>query len=250
MENAVDASKIFSKTPQNFFKHMTSFDEESQCQVLNIIQYSLLAVIPAIIILKAVKQFIPEEDDSKGSLEIAAECIAQIGFIMVAIWFSDRAIRWVPTYSSCEYTISDHFSAIIPFIIIMLTMQTKLSEKINILIERANEAWGGSQEDAVHYKGSGNVKVSQPLAGKHYPSQADHLDNSHLLPSMPGLTGMPQPQHQPQHQQHQQSPDFNQMYHSQVTSMPGAMNPVEGMGMMNQGPMAANAAIGGSFSNW
>jgi len=241
METAADASKVLSKSPEGFFKHMTNFDEESKCQVMNMLQYALLAIIPAVMILKAVKHLIPEEDESKGTLEIAAECLGQIGLLMITMWFSDRAIRWVPTYSSCEYGKFDPYSLILPLVVLMLTMQTKLGAKIGILIERAMEAWGGKQEDAVKQKASGKVIVSQPLAGQHYPSQADTLDQSQLLPSMPGMTGMPQ----------QQSPDFNQMYQNNPTPMPGAATPGEGMGMMmDQGPMAANAALGGSFSNW
>lgn len=241
MESAADTSKNLSASQEGFFKHMTSFDDESKCQVMNMIQFAILSIIPGILILKAIKHFIPEEDESKGTLEITAECVGQIALLLLAIWFSDRAIRYVPTYSDCEYLKFDPYSMILPLIILMLTMQTKLGAKISILIDRAVEAWGGKQEDVSRPKNSGKVIVSQPLAGQHYPSQADSLDQSQLLPSMPGMTGMPQ----------QQSPDFNQMYQNNVTPMPGAATPGEGMGMMmDQGPMAANAALGGSFSNW
>jgi len=245
MDSATEASKILSKSPSGFIKHMTNFDEDTKCQLLNMFQYSILSIIPVILILKAVRNFVPIEDDSKGTIEITAECIAQIALIIVTIWFSNRAIMYIPTYSGCEYTKFDAISFLLPFILILVTMQTKLGAKINILIDRAMDLWNGKKEYAVQPKTQVKVNVTQPISGQHQPSQADYLDQSQLLPSMPGMTGLPQ-QAPPQ----QKDPDFNQMYNTQSTPMPGAANPNIGYEGFNDGPMAANASLGGSFSNW
>ena len=240
METTADSSKVFNKSPEGFIKHMTSLDEDSKCQLLNMIQYSLLSIIPAVIILKAVKQFIPEEDDSKGTLEITAECVAQLVMIVVFIWFSNRLIMYIPTYSSCEYSNFDATSFILPLVILMITMQTKLGAKIGILIDRIFDSWYGRNEDAVkNQQSSGNVSITQPLAGQYNSSQADNFEHPKLLPSAPGMTSMPQ-----------QSPDFNQMYNNNPTSLPNSQTPGESFGMMENGPLAANEAIGGSFSSW
>ena len=85
------------------------------------------------------------------------------------------------------------------------------------------------------YQG-GNVKVTQPLAGHHQPSQADGMDHSQLLPSNPQLTAMPQiPSHQPQDNQGQ---NFDQMY--QQTSAPSGDQQIFE-------PMAANESFGGGM---
>ena len=49
--------------------------------MFNLLQYMVLAIIPCVIILKAVRVLVPEEDESKGSIEIVAEIIAQIAFM-------------------------------------------------------------------------------------------------------------------------------------------------------------------------
>ena len=119
-------------------------------------------------------------------------------------------------------------------------MQTKLGAKLNILAERVTEMLVGKEEapkDAKKGHHGGKVKVTQPLAGQHQPSQADFMDHSQLLPSNPQLTAMPQvPSHQPQ--QHQQGSQFDQMYQQNagVTVDPQMME-----------PMAANEAFGGMF---
>jgi len=245
MESATDVINPIKKDSEGFFKYITNIDEDSKCHLMNMIQYSVLAIIPSIAILKAVKHFIPNEDDSKGSLEISAECVAQLSMIVLGIWFFDRAIRYVPTYCGVDYKASSPESMLLPLILIMLTMQTKLGAKINILIERLLDLWHGRSSEAVRVSENMNkVNISQPFAGQHQPSQADHLDQSRLLPSAPGMTSMPQ-------MQPQKSPDFNNMYSNSQTPPPNASDPRQNVyePMSNNEPMAANM-MGGSFSTW
>ena len=244
MDSATEVTNNATKESMGFVKYVFNTDEDSKCEMMNMIQYAMLAFIPAILILKAVRVVVPEEDDSKGSIEIVAECLAQVAFIILAIYFSDKAIRFVPTYSKCDYAKGNILSILLPFVILMLTMQTKLGAKINILIERVMDMWHGRSEDAVHVN-SNNVKTTQPLAGQHQPSQADNrMDNMNLLPSTPGMTGLPTGTIPPQ-----QSPDFNQMYQSAPTPMVNANEPGQDMGGMIQEPLAANM-MGGAWSTW
>ena len=217
--------------------------------MLNLLQYALLAIIPIVIILKAVKYIIPEEDESKGSLEIFAECLGQLILILGLIWFSDKIIRYIPTYSQSEYSKFIPTNFVLPFLIILFTMQTKLGGKVNILCERLADVWHGrtaQPQKGQQQQGGGVVRVSQPLAGQHQPSQADYLDNNQLLPTNRQLTSMPAPQ-VPQQVSPQQSPNFNNMYQDNNTPLPDAATP-----NMYQEPMAANEAMGGMFggSSW
>ena len=47
-------------------------------ELLNIIQYAVLAIIPIIILLKLIKNYIPEADDDKGSLVILVEVMKDV----------------------------------------------------------------------------------------------------------------------------------------------------------------------------
>ena len=246
MEKATDVVKSVPNDATGFFKTVFNFDEDSKAEMFNLLQYMVLAIIPCVIILKAVRVLVPEEDDTKGSIEIVAEIIAQIAFMAIAMYFSNKAIRYVPTYSGSNYMGgTDLTGFMLPFMVLLLTMQTKIGAKVNILFDRLMDLWHGRSEDAVQVKdGKNNVKVSQPLAGRHAPSQADSLDNMQLLPNNPGMT-MQVPN--TTSIQPQQSPDFNLMYQNQVTPMPGAAAPG---GMESFEPMAANGMIGGAFSSW
>ena len=210
----------------NFFNYVFNFNDENKNEHLNLIQYAILAIIPIVIILKSVKTIFPEEDENKGTIEILAESVGQIIFLIITIWISDRAIKYIPTYSETNYSQFNFMHSLIPFMVIILTMQSKLGYKINILSERLCDYINGEDKSVANKKPS-NVKVTQPLANKnpiiHQPSQADYLDQSQLLPSNPQLTAMPQ-QQQPQQQQQMAPPMFNE-------------------------PMAANDSMGG-FASW
>lgn len=247
MEKATDVVKSIPNDASGFMKTVFDFDEDSKAEMFNLLQYMVLAVIPCVIILKAVRILVPEEDESKGSIEIGAEIIAQIAFMAMAMYFSNKAIRYLPTYSGTNYMGgTDLTGFMLPFMVLLLTMQTKVGAKVNILFDRLMDLWHGRSEDAVYVKDAkNNVRVSQPLAGSHSPSQADTLDTMQLLPSNPGAT-MQIPNIQPQ-----QSPEFNNMYQNQVTQMPGAATPGGMESFGNPEPMAANGVLGGGgFSSW
>ena len=223
-----------------FFSYVFNFDEENKATIMNMLQYTILSIIPVLLILKITKHIIPEEDESKGSLEIFLESVSQLIIIMLAIWFTNKIINYIPTYSGEKYHAFNEISFIIPFMVILATMQTKLGAKFNILIERTVNLYKGEDKKAAApatTNNSNGMRVTQPISmpPQHQPSQSDYLDRNQLLPSNPQLTAMPP----------QQAPDFNQMYQNQATSMPGAAMP----GMIQE-PMAANEAFGGGFSTW
>jgi hypothetical protein len=247
----MDASEqsVSGRSVLGFFKYVFNFDEDNMCGILNLLQYTIMAIIPVLFILKGVKNLIPEEDETKGSLEILVESLGQIILIVSAIWITNKMIRYFPTYSGCDY---DDFNAInfmIPFLIILSTMQSKLGLKLNILVDRVLDFWHGRDSSAASASAvaaataaKSNVRVSQPIAGQqmpqHQPSQADFRDQ--LLPSNPQLTQMPSQHIGVAKPQQQMTPDFNQMHQGQGQFNPNVFE-----------PMAANEGIGSMFgSSW
>ena len=186
-----------------------------------------------LLILRGIKHIIPEDDDSKGTIEILAESVGQVILIMLAIWVTNKIINYIPTYSGEEYPKFNEITFIIPFIIILATMQTKLGAKFNILIDRFMQLIGVGRDGEKKEKQQGQnvVRVSQPLAGQHQPSQADYLDRNQLLPSNPMMSSMPTkfPPQQLQQQQPTQTPDY--------------------FPVSNE-PMAANDGGGSGWGSW
>ena len=48
-----------------------NFDEENKATILNMLQYTLLSIIPVLIILKVIKYVVPEEDESNKFWQMA-----------------------------------------------------------------------------------------------------------------------------------------------------------------------------------
>lgn len=235
MDKISDSVKSVQDESSGFFKFVFNFDTENKNRMVNMLQYTLLTIIPVLLILRGIKHFIPEDDDSKGSFEILAESIVQVVLIMLAIWFTNKIIYYIPTYSGEEYPKFNEISFIIPFILILATMQTKLGAKFNILIDRVVHAITGRGEppqakgqQQQGQQGQNVVRVSQPLAGQHQPSQADYLDRNQLLPSNPMMSSMPTKF--PPQQLQQQQPQAHEIYQQAPE------------------PMAANE--GGGWSSW
>lgn len=186
MEKVNEVIKENNKEESNFFSYVFNFDEDNKAGILNMLQYTILAIIPVVVVLKLIKHYIPEDDDSKPTLEILIEVIFQLIILFLAIWFIDKMIRFVPTYSGACYFKFNETNFIIPILIVLITMQTKLGAKINLIIERVMEVWGGGSSYSENSKSTPppKIKVRQPLARTptHQPSQADSLND---IPSVP-----------------------------------------------------------------
>ena len=236
MDKISESVKSVQNESSGFLNYVFNFDNENKSRIMNMVQYTLLTIIPVLLILRGIKHIIPEEDESKGSIEILAESVGQVILIILAIWITNKIINYIPTYSGEEYPKFNEISFIIPFIIILATMQTKLGAKFNILIDRAMNLIGGKNgivRENMEQNNQNVVRVSQPMGNmitqQHQPSQADYLDRSQLLPSNPMLSSMPT-KFPPQQLQQQPSQDNGMQQMMQMSNEPMAANDGGGWG--------------------
>ena len=235
MESLDELSKTTSGKP-GFFKHVFNFDEESKVEMLNIVQYSVLALIPVVIFNKIMQRFVPEADDEKGSMEIVAEVLAQVISMFLVILIIHRIITFIPTYSGEKYVSFSVTNIILSMLVIILSLQTKLGEKVSILVDRVIELWEGHKDKKNNKKGNGNVKVSQPIS-QNQSAMNQSINSmgstsiSALPPSESTMT--------------QQLPNYDQMYQQDSTPLVGAATP----GMEGFEPQPANGGGMGSFGS-
>lgn len=230
-----------SKGDGGFFKHVFKFDQESKSEMLNIIQYAVLAIIPIVILNKLTQRFIPEADEEKSSIEISLEVLAQIIIMFLVILIIHRIITYIPTYSGEKYTDFSVTNIVLAMLVIVLSLQTKLGEKVSILVDRVVELWEGRQDKKGKGNGNnsnGNVKVSQPISQNQTTTMNQSI-NSMGSTSISSLPTMQQP-----------SINYDNMYQQDSTPLVGASTP----GMENFNPiMAANEMAGSAFGtsiNW
>ena len=228
-------------SPSGFFNYVFNFDSDNKAILLNMFQYIIIALIPVIVLLKVIKEYIPEDDDKKDSIELLIEIVIQLGVLFIAMYLIDKIIRYFPTYSKVPYTKFNEISFIIPTLVLIMTMQTKLGAKINILYDRTLELWNGKTQTRGG-NNQGNIRVSQPIVmpGSHQVSRADTLDNTIMAPRA------------------NQLPAQNNI--SLIDSLPNMMNSggngnnfqnqaMQNAFMYSMEPMAANGALGGAFGS-
>lgn len=229
MEILHETTDVHKKT---FFNHVFSQTEEGKAEILNVVQYSLLGVVPILVLNKLIQRFIPEADPDKSTLELLAEIFIQLIVMFCGVIIIHRIITYIPTYSGFKYENLTLTNVILAFLIIVLSIQTKLGIKVNILFDRANDLWNGTSTESKENVKRG-VRINKPVS-RHAPSQADYLDNSqsqsNIFPPAPVAT----------------TRQSNGM--DSYDMMMGRPSPAADVGSL-LGPMAANSLLGGSFGS-
>jgi hypothetical protein len=232
MDSIEELSTSMTKSVKNvgFVEHVFNFDEPTKTELMNIIQYAILAIIPIVLVNKLTQSYVPESDESKPTLEITIEILLQVVFLFVSMYFIHRLITFVPTFSKVDYSELNLLNIVLGFMVIVLSLQTKLGLKVEILSDRLMDYFGlVSAPEPPKRQGSGSVSVSQPIVHNgggvptmphesHQPSRADNLGNHQTMPgatsaidqlpnqtNMGGQTQGMMPQQQPQ-------PNFDSMY--------------------------------------
>jgi len=213
---------------KTFFNHVFSTTEESKAEIINVIQYSLIGVIPIVLLNKLIQRFIPEANSEKSSLELLAEILIQLIIMFCGIILIHRIITFIPTYSEFKYENLTLTNVILAFLVLVLSIQTKIGIKVNILFDRIMDLINGTSSSSDNDNPKKKVRISQPVTGsRHMPSQGDNMDSFQpdMFPPAPMVTtNKPSPP---------------------TTSAGGG-----GGGVAEYyGPMAANSVLGGAFGS-
>ena len=228
---------------EGFVNFVFKFDENQKAMMLNIVQYTILAIIPMIVILKTIKNYIPDVAEEKESLMVLAEVVLQLIIMFLSIYLIHRIIIYLPTYSGFNYSEFSVTNIILSVLIIVLSINSKLGDKVQLLVERVQDMWDGNTSAKPNVKQSGNVVVKQPLSQQYVSNNPNLMMPEAMQSQMTNNKSATNEYSLPQQQQQQQSPDFNQMYAGPNTPLVGASSPgnmPEQMMNMDQGPAAAN----------
>ena len=219
---------------KTFFTHVFSTTEEGKAEFINVVQYSMLAVVPVVLLNKLVQRFIPDADTDKSSVELLAEILLQLIIMFCGIILVHRVITYIPTYSGFKYENLTLTNSILLFLVLVLSIQTKLGIKVNILADRVVDLWNGEEKSERKKNVRKQVRIGRGSGSNHVSSQADHLDNSamqtSIFPPAPVAT----------------SNAGNGGGYDMMMRM-GSPSPSPADSYM--GPVAANGVLGGSFGS-
>jgi hypothetical protein len=210
----------------SFVSYITTITPVEKNELLNVVQYILLAIIPLVLFLKFMKEYIPPENPTKSTIEITAEVVIQLSLIFVTFWLIHKIILYIPTYSASPYDKLNLVQMILPVLFLLFCMKSSISEKMSILLERALIVTGIRTEG-----------MTEPEPKKNTQRQGEGQG----MPSMGMPVGMPPiPMNT---STSQESREVREM-HSRGPSAPNMNNMNYGI----QEPMAANEM--GNFVNY
>ena len=164
-------------TKNTFFNHVFSTSDEGKAEMFNAIQYVSIGFIPIFSLNKLIQRFVPEADLDKSSLELLVEIFIQLIVIFCGIIIIHRFVTYFPTYSGFKYDNLALTNIILGFLVLVLSIQSKLGLKSNIIYERLLDLWEGTSSDEDKKK-----QVKKGVRVNHQPSQSDHLDTQGMFP--------------------------------------------------------------------
>lgn len=220
----------------SFIEHVFNFNDDTKAHLLNILQYTIICVIPVVLLNKGVAKLIPDVDEDKATYELVAEVLGQSVLTLTGVFFIHRLITYFPTYSGKDYPPFHVTNVAILFVIIASSFQTRVGEKVNILIDRLFDLVEGRSSLKEKSEQKKDTAPHQPV---HQPSRADMPQGHHI-----GTTAI-------QHDMSRQMPstggmgnqqDFNAMFSGPNNPLVGAQQ--MGSSMPLQEPMAANEMAG------
>ena len=125
-----------SNNDKSFVSYITSFSSTEKAQIMNIAQYCGISIIPLLAVLKIMKIYMPINNPLKPTSELVFEVILQLVVILVAFFFIHKLVLYFPTYSQVNYENFSLLSGMLPLLFLMFTLDTKISEKLNVLFDR------------------------------------------------------------------------------------------------------------------
>jgi hypothetical protein len=237
-----------------FFKHVFKFDDASKADMLNIIQFAVVALIPVVIVNKLMQTYIPQADDNKGNVEITLEVILQISLMFLGIFFIHRIVEYVPTYSGVAYPEFKVIYVILAVMMITLSLQTKLGEKVSILSDRVLDLINGTAEAETKKKKKVAAQKAQAQAQSQGQQPGQQIP---ALPVNPGQAAINQAINgggsygttdigSLPNTSNGQIADYSNMYQNTTTPLVNASMPG---GVEAMTPVAANEGGGGLFGS-
>jgi hypothetical protein len=121
----------------NFFSHVFNFEDESRHDMMNIAQYSILAVILVMILNKTLDVYMPPPDAQKGTVMLSVEIMIQVIVMFLGILFLHRIIDFIPTMSGVKYAPLNVITVILPLLVILLNVNSNsgIGQKVSMLWE-------------------------------------------------------------------------------------------------------------------
>lgn len=152
----MDDDSIKPITNQGFFTYVFKLSRFKQEDLMNIVQYTLLSIVPVILFVYFTKKYFPSLEENDSSLYMFTITVIELIFMIIGIFFIDRIINYIPTYSGKYYETINLTTIVIIFVLFMLITETGFKKRTLVLLERFDKFF--FIDDALIRKFGGEVR--------------------------------------------------------------------------------------------
>jgi len=246
-----DSYNDHSPSSPSLLGHLFTFNNEYKHDLFNILQYSFISLIPCVLLNKIIQYNIPDATTNKGSIEIILEIILQLVLLLTGLWFIDRFTTYFKTFSTTPYPKHSVLLFSLGLTIILISIQSKLGEKINILYDRAVTSINGPSTSSSSQTKKHQQQQSIPdvqILGNNHNLQMDTTNISSLPVINQSLQSSPiQPQYLYNQSQQQQPIITSGLGGGQRGGNGGGGSSPYDVPVFSDEPVPANGLVGGSF---
>ena len=197
-----DDSFIGGGSQGSFVSYMFSMSDGEKVELINMFQYIILAIIPILLIVRLMKNYIPPVSNTKGSVEVAVELVVQLVILVSLFFLIHKLILFIPTYTKQNYPSIQFFPVLLPLLFILFTLDKNMGEKAQLLLQRGFVLLGINKENFegadLEEEEKNQAQVSQNVSGQVCGQQMlpPQMSNPVMMEPPVRKTDKQNPQHQ------------------------------------------------------
>jgi hypothetical protein len=197
-----DDSFIGGGSQGSFVSYMFSMSDGEKVELINMFQYIILAIIPILLIVRLMKNYIPPVSNTKGSVEVAVELVVQLVILVSFFFLIHKLILFIPTYTKQNYPSIQFFPVLLPLLFILFTLDKNMGEKAQLLLQRGFVLLGINKENFegadLEEEEKKQAQVSQNVSGQVCGQQMlpPQMSNPVMMEPPVRKTDKQNPQHQ------------------------------------------------------
>jgi len=165
-----DDTFVGGSTSGSFVNYMFSMSDGEKVEIINMFQYVILAIIPILVIVRLMQNYIPPLNNKKATIEIAIELIVQLVVLFGLFFFVHKLIAFIPTYTKQQYQNVQFLPLVLPLLFVLFTMDKNFGEKAQLLLKRLLVMIGINKENFegadLEEEEANQKKVSTQVAGQ------------------------------------------------------------------------------------
>lgn len=204
-----------SNSSANIFTAVFDFEKDSRNDMMNLVQYSVIAAVFVVLLNKGFEMYMPEPEKEKGPAALSFEIVLQIVVLVLGLFFIQRIVEFIPTVSGVKYAPQNLLNGVLPLLVILLSLNTGMGRKVSYLFDHL-------ENKPPSTKSGNNQHHATPPLLPHGMNTSNPMGQSNIA-GAPNV--IPEP-------------DFNSMFAGPTSAMANPQGEFE--------PMAANA-FGSAF---